>query len=40
LEKTVAGKESIFLGKEEGCQEGELIGKILTLQRFMNYSVY
>ena len=44
LEKTVAGRELIFIGKEEGRQEGrqegELIGKILMLQRFMNYSAY
>ena len=40
LEKTVAGKELIVIGKEEGRQEGELIGKILMLQRFMNYSAY
>ncbi len=48
LEKTVAGKELIYMGKEVGLEkgrevgrkEGELIGKIVMLQRFMKYTAY
>jgi hypothetical protein len=39
LEQTVAGKELIQIGRQEGRHEGKLIGKIQLMQRLLKKPV-